>query len=91
MKKLLLLKPSMHHFQIMKKNKVGEIMKSFDCENMVNFRVEFNKGNMAYEMEKLTRTSFPEEIAALQKALMDKYDDMCLRYQQISEKSHKYS
>lgn len=50
MKKLLSLKPSMHHFQIMKKNKVGEIMKSFDCENMVNFRVEFNKGNMAYEM-----------------------------------------
>ena len=34
----------------MKKNKVGETMKSFDCENMVSLLVEFNKGSMAYEV-----------------------------------------
>lgn len=43
-------------------------------------------GNLAYEMEKLTKTGFPEEICAMEKQLIEKYDSMCLEYERISTK-----
>ena len=40
-------------------------------------------GDLAYEMEKLTRESLPEEIKVMQSSLFDQYDRICLKYNEV--------
>ncbi|MBQ8798313.1 MAG: response regulator [Lachnospiraceae bacterium] len=40
-------------------------------------------GDLAYEMEQMTRESMPEEIDELQKRLFDQYDRICEKYKAI--------
>ena len=41
-------------------------------------------GDLAYEMEKLTRERFPEEVNLLQKYLFEQYDNVCRIYNEIT-------
>ncbi len=42
-------------------------------------------GDMAYEIEKLTKDSFPEGIQEMQAQLFQEYDDICSRYREITK------
>ncbi|MGN0403545.1 MAG: response regulator [Acetatifactor sp.] len=44
-------------------------------------------GDLAYEMEKLTREKIPEEIVILQQRLFSQYDSICRQYREIMEKN----
>ncbi|MDD6573055.1 MAG: response regulator [Thermoflexaceae bacterium] len=41
-------------------------------------------GDLAYEMEKLTRERFPEEVNLLRKYLFEQYDNVCRIYNEIT-------
>ena len=40
-------------------------------------------GDLAYEMEQMTRESMPDEIDELQKRLFEQYDRICEKYKAI--------
>lgn len=42
-------------------------------------------GDLAYEMEKLTKEGFPQEVDILQKHLFDEYDNVCRIYNDVTE------
>ncbi len=42
-------------------------------------------GDLAYEMEKMSREGLPEEIRTLQSALFEKYDRICLCFREITQ------
>lgn len=44
------------------------------------------QGDMAYEMERLTREGFSEEVSVLQEQLFEKYDAFCIAYYTIVKK-----
>ena len=43
-------------------------------------------GDLAFEMEKLTREEFSEDIEILQKNLFSQYDNICLQCRELMEK-----
>ena len=44
-------------------------------------------GDLAYEMEKLTRESLPEEIKVMQSSLFGQYDRICLKYNEVIKRN----
>lgn len=43
-------------------------------------------GDLAFELEKLTKEGFPENIEALQKRLFEQYDRICLIYNEVTNR-----
>ncbi len=46
-------------------------------------------GDMSYELEKLTNAGWSEEIAPLQERLLDMYEEICGKYNEVMSKQNK--